>query len=64
LLSPGGEALKGAAAMELIRKAIVLPQASLEGAAGAVTALAFLWLLARGTLEPIAVYLLELYLSF
>jgi hypothetical protein len=49
--------------MELIRKAIVLPQAGIEAAASAVTVLAFLWLLARGALEPIAVYLLELYLS-
>jgi hypothetical protein len=49
--------------MEWIRKAIVLPQVSIEATAGVATAVAFFWLLTRGALEPIAVYLLELYLS-
>ena len=47
-----------------IRKAVHVPDLPLEGVVSAVTALAFLWLLAKGAIQPLAVYLLQLYLSF
>ena len=51
---------------ELIRKAVPVPAKvlPLEGVAAFTTAVAFLWLLAHGYVRPVAVYLLELYLSF
>ncbi|MDX1503556.1 MAG: hypothetical protein R3325_14445 [Thermoanaerobaculia bacterium] len=51
--------------LQAIRRAIViLPSASIEAAATVATVASFLWLLANGHLQPILVYLLELYLSF
>lgn len=50
--------------MESIRRAFVIPLPNLEAVASAVTGAAFLWLLARGAIQPIFVYLLELYLAF
>ena len=47
-----------------IRKAVAVPVIPLEGLVSAVTALAFFWLLATGVIRPLAVYLLQLYLSF
>jgi hypothetical protein len=50
--------------LEAIRKAVDIPTVPLEGVATAVTAAAFFWLLAKGAIQPLAIYLLELYLSF
>ena len=50
--------------LESIRRAVVVPSLSLELVASAATAFAFFWLLAQGMIQPIAVYLLELYLTF
>jgi len=50
--------------MESIRRAVVVPRINVEAAAGVATGSAFLWLLARGAIQPIFVYLLEVYLAF
>lgn len=47
-----------------IRKAAHVPDLPVEGVVSAATGLAFLWLLAKGVIQPLAVYLLQLYLSF
>ena len=49
---------------ESIRRAVIVPSLNLELVATAVTAFAFFWLLAHGLIQPLAVYLLELYLTF
>lgn len=50
--------------LQLIRKAVPVPALNVEIVAGATTVFAFLWLLAHGMIQPIAVYILELYLTF
>jgi hypothetical protein len=50
--------------MESIRRSIVLPRVNLEALAGVATGSAFLWLLARGAIQPIVIYLLEIYFAF
>ena len=50
--------------LESIRKAVVVPSLNLEIVVGAATVFSFIWLLAHGFIRPIAVYLLELYLTF
>ena len=50
--------------LEAIRKAVDVPTVPFEGLVTAVTAAAFFWLLARGAIQPLAIYLLEIYLSF
>jgi hypothetical protein len=48
-----------------IRKAVALPvPLPLEGFATLATLLGFFWLLVQGHIQPIAIYLLELYLTF
>lgn len=48
-----------------IRKAAVLPRPlPLEGLVTLGTLLGFFWLLFQGHIQPIAIYLLELYLTF
>ena len=47
-----------------IRKAVHVPDVPVEGVVSAVTGLAFFWLLAKGVVQPLAVYLLQIYLSF
>ena len=50
--------------IESIRKAITLPQVPIQVVATGLTVSAFAWLLAQGAIQPIAIYLLQLYLSF
>ena len=50
--------------IESIRKAIALPQVPVQAIAAGLTVSAFAWLLAQGAIQPIAIYLLQLYLSF
>lgn len=45
-----------------IRKAALVPVIHLEGVVSAATVLAFFWLLAKGVIQPIAVFFLQLYL--
>ena len=47
-----------------IRKAVHVPELPIEAVVSVVTGLAFFWLLAKGVIQPLAVYLLQLYLSF
>jgi len=47
-----------------IQKAVQLPAVRLEGVVSAATGLAFLWLLAKGVIQPLAIFLLQLYLWF
>jgi hypothetical protein len=49
---------------QTVRKALVLPRPSLAWAVPAATVAAFLWLLSQDAIQPVAIYLLELYLSF
>lgn len=51
--------------LEMTRRAVaVLPRLPIEGLAAVGTASAFLWLLAHDLVQPIAVYLLEIFLTF
>ncbi|MDH3746368.1 MAG: hypothetical protein OES47_14820 [Acidobacteriota bacterium] len=53
--------------LEAIRKTVPIPEltaVALEVPVAVVTAIAFVWLLAQGAIQPLAVYLLELYLLF
>ena len=51
--------------LEMTRKAVaVLPRLSIETLATVGTVLTFAWLLAHDLVQPIAVYLLELFLTF
>ena len=50
--------------IESIRKALVLPQVPVQAIATGLTVSAFAWLLAQGAVQPLAIYLLQLYLSF
>jgi hypothetical protein len=52
------------AMLESIRKAVLIPTIPLEGTVAVGTGAAFVWLLAKGYIKPLAVYFLELYLSF
>ena len=47
-----------------IRRAVVVPQANHRWLVPAVTLSAFGWLLAQDAVAPLAVYLLQLFLSF
>ncbi len=47
-----------------IRRAVVVPQANYRWLVPAVTLSAFGWLLAQDAVAPLAVYLLQLFLSF
>ena len=47
-----------------IQKAVHLPAVRLEGVVSAATGLAFFWLLAQGVIQPVAIFLLQLYLWF
>ena len=50
--------------LEAIRKAISLPQVPVQAVVTGLTVSAFVWLLAQGAIQPLAIYLLQLYLSF
>ncbi len=50
--------------LQAIRKAISVPQVPVEALATAVSVLAFGWLLANDLIQPIVIYLLQLYLAF
>jgi hypothetical protein len=52
------------AMLESIRKAVLVPAIPLEGMVAVGTGAAFVWLLAKGYIQPLAIYFLELYLSF
>ena len=47
-----------------IQKAVSLPAYRLEGVVSLATGVAFFWLLAKGVIQPLAIYLLQLYLWF
>ena len=50
--------------LEAIRKARVLPTVPAQTVAAAATFLAFGWLLFNDLIQPLAVFLLQLFLSF
>ncbi len=50
--------------IESIRRAIAFPQVPVQAIATCLTVSAFAWLLAQGAIQPLAIYLLQLYLSF
>jgi hypothetical protein len=50
--------------IESIRKAIALPQVPVQAIVTGLTVSAFAWLLAQGAIQPLAIYLFQLYLSF
>ncbi len=50
--------------LQAIRKTAALPRLTLGWTVPAVTMAAFLWLLAQNAIQPVAIFLLELYLSF
>jgi hypothetical protein len=50
--------------LEAIRKAVVLPRVPSHTLIAAVTITAFGWLLVNDLIEPLAVFLLQLYLAF
>lgn len=47
-----------------LRKSLVLPQVPAQLLFGVGTVASFLWLLTQDLVEPLAVYLLQLYLTF
>ena len=50
--------------LEAIRKAADLPRVSPQALVAAVTFTAFGWLLVNDLIQPLAVFLLQLYLTF
>lgn len=50
--------------IQAIRKVISLPQLPVQAIITGLTVSAFVWLLAQGAIQPLAIYLLQLYLSF
>lgn len=50
--------------LETLRRVVPIPALPMEAVVGATTVGAFLWLLVEGYIRPLAVYFLELYLSF
>jgi hypothetical protein len=50
--------------LESIRRALPLPQVPTHTALCGTSVLAFGWLLASDSIQPIAVYLLQIYLAF
>lgn len=50
--------------LQALRKIVALPRVPAEVFAATGTLAAFLWLLAHGFVQPVAVYLLELFLIF
>jgi hypothetical protein len=50
--------------LETLRRVAPIPAVQMEGVVGAATVGAFVWLLVEGYIRPLAVYFLELYLSF
>jgi len=49
---------------EALRKALpIVSSTSTDVVIGASTAIAFVWLLANGLVQPLTIYLLELYLA-
>jgi len=50
--------------VESIRKALTIPYLPLEAVATVATVASFGWLLVNDLIQPIVVYLLQLYLSF
>ncbi len=50
--------------LQAIRRAIALPQVSMQALAAVVSVLAFGWLLINDLVQPIVILLLELFLTF
>jgi hypothetical protein len=50
--------------LQSIRRSLTVPQLPILPALSTVSVLAFVWLLVSDTIQPIAVYLLQLYLAF
>ena len=63
LLLEGGEPGRNAM-LQSILKAVPIPQVPALPLLGAISTVAFGWLLMSDSIQPIAVYLLQLYLAF
>ena len=50
--------------LETVRRVLALPQPRTDLALAAATTVSFVWLLANDLLQPLAVYVLQLYLAF
>ena len=49
---------------ETVRRAVPISALPVDGLVAVGTGAAFFWLLAQGYIRPLAIYMLELYLSF
>ena len=50
--------------LETVRRAVPISALPVDGLVAIGTGAAFFWLLTQGYIRPLAIYLLELYLSF
>lgn len=50
--------------LETVRRSLALPKLRIDVALTAVTTVSFGWLLVNDYIQPLAVYLLQLYLAF
>lgn len=50
--------------LETVRRRLAIPRMRIDVALAAATTVSFGWLLANDLLQPLAVYLLQLYLAF
>jgi hypothetical protein len=50
--------------LETVRRAVPISALPVDGLVAVGTGAAFFWLLAQGYIRPLAIYMLELYLSF
>jgi hypothetical protein len=50
--------------LETVRRAVPISAFPVDGLVAVGTGAAFFWLLTQGYVRPLAIYLLELYLSF
>ena len=50
--------------LETVRRAIPISALPIDGLVAVGTGAAFFWLLTQGYIRPLAIYMLELYLSF
>ena len=50
--------------LDTVRRSLALPRLRIDVALTALTAVSFGWLLMNDLIQPLAVYLLQLYLAF
>lgn len=50
--------------LDTVRRSLAIPRLRIDVALAAATTVSFGWLLANDFLQPLAVYLLQLYLAF